>query len=111
MSRSTDADHDPAEQLRYEAWLAERELLSAAQALRDDSDAGSGFTRRIDYEAAWMRFMVALCNLPVARRPLEVERVVEALREAHLLRSAGDLHDRLSVLHVPPALPDAGDPS
>lgn len=91
MAKPIDPDDEPFLQSRYEAWLAERELMSAAMVLRD-ADAGVAVGReRIAYEAAWMRFMVALCNLPVAQRPLEVERVLEALREAHLLHCRGDL--------------------
>lgn len=86
---------DPADELdtqpRYEAWLAERELLTMALAMRDAAPGRDAIRARIGYEAAWMRFMVALCNLPVTVRPIEVERVIEALRHAHALQSRGDL--------------------
>lgn len=75
----------------YEVWLAERELLVAATAVRD-LRAMSRSPARVAYEAAWLRFMVALCNLPIAERPLEVERVIESLRVAHVLQSRGELH-------------------
>lgn len=78
-------------QPRYEAWLAERELLTMALAMRDAAPGRDAARARIGYEAAWMRFMVALCNLPVTVRPIEVERVIEALRHAQVLQSRGDL--------------------
>lgn len=76
---------------RYEVWLAERELLAAATAVRDAGETGERSATRITYEAAWMRFMVALCNLPVHDRPLEVERMIESLRMAHVMLSRGEL--------------------
>ncbi len=83
-SSPVDADESLS---RYEVWLAERELLSAAASVRDLSGART----RAGYDAAWMRLLIALCNLPLAERPAEVERVIEALRMAHLLRSRGNL--------------------
>ncbi len=104
---------DPADELdtqpRYEAWLAERELLSMALAMRDAGDGEHTGRARIGYEAAWMRFMVALCNLPVAVRPVEVERVLEALRHAHLLQSRGDFP--VGTPPVPRPLPSPDEDS
>ncbi len=77
---------------RYEVWLAERELLAAATAVRD-LGATARSPARIAYEAAWMRFMVALCNLPIADRPYEVDRMIESLRVAHVMQSRGELAD------------------
>lgn len=91
----------------YEVWLAERELLTAATAVRD-LRAMARSPARVAYEAAWLRFMVALCNLPLAERPLEVERMIDALRMAHVMRSRGELHEADS--HIPTPIvrsPDA----
>ncbi len=92
MNDSSDhADREESEP-HYEVWLAERELLSAATAVRD-LRAKSRSPARVAYEAAWLRFMVALCNLPIAERPSEVERMIDALRVAHVLQSRGELHE------------------
>ncbi len=87
---SGDSDH-VAPEPRYEVWLAERELLVAATAVRDAGETSERSTTRLTYAAAWMRFMVALCNLPVQDRPLEVERMIESLRMAHVMLSRGEL--------------------
>ncbi len=77
---------------RYEVWLAERELLAAATAVRDIGGAARS-PARVAYDAAWMRFMVALCNLPIADRPYEVDRMIDSLRVAHVMQSRGELAD------------------
>lgn len=90
-----DAVHDA---VQFEVWLAERELLSSAMQLRDL--IGQSPTRarldeaRIGYQAAWLRFMVSLCNLPLPDRPPAVEHALDALRAAHALRSDGILPGR-----------------
>lgn len=94
---------------RYEVWLAERELLAAATAVRDVG-AVARSSARIAYEAAWMRFMVALCNLPIADRPFEVDRMIESLRVAHVMQSRGELadvaqHERSAKTDVRPVDP------
>lgn len=85
-----DLVHDAA---HFEAWLAERELLTASVHLRDLAAAPSTPSQledaRIGYQAAWLRFMVSLCNLPLAERPLAVDRALDALRSAHALRADG----------------------
>jgi hypothetical protein len=95
MTDLPDDDVDAGHAPRLEVWLAERELLSAAAKLRDvlvEETAPADATEvRISYQAAWLRFMVALCNLPLAERPLAVNRVIDALRIAHLLRQPGSL--------------------
>jgi hypothetical protein len=96
------------QQPRYEVWLAERELLSSAALVRDARTDAESRLARAGYGAAWMRFMVALCNLSFAERPVEVERVLEALRQAHLMRSRGELISSPPFLSGPPASPDAG---
>lgn len=79
--------------VHFEAWLAERELLTAAVHLRDLASgpgaAASLEEARIGYQAAWLRFMVSLCNLPLAERPVAVDRALDALRSAHALRADG----------------------
>lgn len=89
MADPIDPGDEPFLQSRYEAWLAERELMSTAMAIRDAEGSVSASRARIAYEAAWMRFMVALCNLPVESRPLEVERVLEGMRAARVLHGRG----------------------
>lgn len=96
------------QQPRYEVWLAERELLSAALLVRDSRTELETRRVRAGYEAAWMRFMVALCNLPFAERPAEVDRVLEALRAAHLMRSRGDLSSNTTFSPATPASRDVG---
>jgi len=96
-------------QPRYEVWLAERKLLSAAALVRDARTDAESRLARAGYGAAWMRFMVALCNLPCVERPIEVDRVLEALRHAHLLRSRGELISSPPFSPRPPASPDAGN--
>lgn len=90
-----DAVRDP---VQFEVWLAERELLSAAMQLRDLMGQASARARldeaRIGYQAAWLRFMVSLCNLPLADRPPAVEHALDALRAAHALRADGILPRR-----------------
>ena len=85
-----DAD-DAVPSPRLEVWLAERELLAAAAVLRDERGMTVGealaTSHRVSYEAAWLRFMVALCNLPLHDRPVAVEHAIDALRDAHALRS------------------------
>ncbi len=95
MTDLPDDDVDAELSPRLEVWLAERELLSAAAKLRDalvdPACARQQSEVRISYQAAWLRFMVALCNLPLAERPVAVDRVIDALRIAHLLRQQGTL--------------------
>ncbi len=95
MTDLPDDDVDAGLSPRLEVWLAERELLSAAANLRDalveESASADAADVRISYQAAWLRFMVALCNLPLAERPMAVDRVIDALRIAHLLRQQGTL--------------------
>ena len=97
------------QQPRYEVWLAERELLSAAALVRDARTQPESRLARAGYGAAWMRFMVALCNLPFVERPVEVERVLEALRHAHLLRSRGELMGNPPFFPEVPPSPNAGN--
>lgn len=100
-----------------EVWLAERRVYAAAAHLRDLADSPSApeavRNALLDYRTAWIRFMVSLCNLPLAERPGAVEHVMEALRDAHLLRPA---HERDGASRSdastrsgdgPPELPDA----
>ncbi len=103
MNESSDGAKREEPEPHYEVWLAERELLDAATAVRD-LRATSRSPARVAYEAAWLRFMVALCNLPIAERPLEVERMIDALRTAHVLQSRGELHgsDSSNVAPTPP---------
>jgi hypothetical protein len=79
---------------RLDVWLAERELLSAAHGLRNVASATTSSTRereaRIAYQAAWLRFLVSLCNLPMAERPAAVEHTIERLRVAHLSLRPGE---------------------
>ena len=97
------------QQPRYEVWLAERELLSAAALVRDARTQPESRLARAGYGAAWMRFMVALCNLPFVERPVEVDRVLEALRHAHLLRSRGALMGNPPFFPEVPPSPNAGN--
>jgi hypothetical protein len=77
-----------------DVWLAERRVYAAAAHLRglEGTDATSETMRAalLDYRTAWLRFMVSLCNLPLAERPRAVEHVMDSLREAHLLRPGGE---------------------
>jgi hypothetical protein len=109
MSDPPDHNSGTESQSHYEVWLAERELLSAATLVRDAAPEEVNARTRAGYEAAWMRFMVALCNLPFGDRPGQVERVIDALRVAHLLRSRGDLLSSPPPLSLPPASPDADE--
>jgi hypothetical protein len=74
--------------LALDVWLAERELLSAAFRLQDPTLTTQSSERereaRIAYQAAWLRFLVALCNLPLSARPSAVEHMIDRLRDAHL---------------------------
>lgn len=83
-------DDDPELPPPPEVWLAERRVYAAAAHLRglEETAAAPDAMRGalLDYRTAWLRFMVSLCNLPLAERPRAVEHVMEALREAHLLR-------------------------
>jgi len=103
MSRafeSMDASEDSGEDDHPElpppraVWLAERRVYAAAARLRDleamVAEPDSGREAQLAYRTAWLRFMVSLCNLPLAERPQAVEHVLEALREAHLLRPTGE---------------------
>jgi hypothetical protein len=102
---------DPAEDVHatvlFEVWLAERELLSAAVRLRDLVADAVGDERlsaaRIGYQAAWLRFMVSLCNLPLADRPEAVDRALDALRVAHALRADGIPPMRDAAHPTPPS--------
>jgi hypothetical protein len=107
MSDPPDHIGNTETQSHYEVWLAERELLTAATLVRDAAPDEANARTRAGYEAAWMRFMVALCNLPFNERPAQVERVIDALRMAHLLRSRGDLLNSPPPLSLPPASTDA----
>jgi hypothetical protein len=95
MHSIDDADEDDHPDLspRLEVWLAERQVFTAAATLRELEDAGAAIeavrAAHLSYRTAWLRFMVSLCNLPLADRPGAVEHVMEALREAHLLRPRG----------------------
>lgn len=89
----------------YEVWLAERELLATATHVRDLRATGRS-PARVAYEAAWLRFMVALCNLPIAERPLEVERMIDSLRMAHVLQSRGELEEHEPSIATPARSPD-----
>jgi hypothetical protein len=86
-------DDHPDLSPRLEVWLAERQVFTAAATLRELEDAGDAIeavrAAHLSYRTAWLRFMVSLCNLPLADRPGAVEHVMEALREAHLLRPRG----------------------
>jgi hypothetical protein len=85
--------HDPADPrdlpvdvTRREVWLAERELLAAAarsHAAREAVDAaGLASGARMSYGAAWRRFLMALCNLPLSERPVAVDQALDRLRDA-----------------------------
>ncbi len=108
MNESLVSGESSEQQPRYEVWLAERELLSAAALVRDARTEAESRLARAGYGAAWMRFMVALCNLPFVERPIEVDRVLEALRHAHLLRSRGELIGSPRFFPEAPPSPDAG---
>ncbi len=101
MNDSSERTDREESEPHYEVWLAERELLAAATHVRD-LRATARSPARVAYEAAWLRFMVALCNLPIAERPLEVERMIDSLRMAHLLQSRGELqeHEPSIVAHA-----------
>lgn len=99
-----------------EVWMAERRVYAAAAHLRglEDTLAAPEMMRGalLDYRTAWLRFMVSLCNLPLAERPQAVEHVMEALRDAHLLRPTGERDATLRAeapprqTAVPPELPN-----
>jgi hypothetical protein len=88
-----------------DVWLAERRVYGAAAHLRglEGTSASSEAMRAalLDYRTAWLRFMVSLCNLPLAERPRAVEHVMESLREAHLLRPRGE-REHLVRADAPP---------
>jgi len=92
MPFKDDAGEDDHPELppRLDVWLAERQVFAAAASVREleESEAGSDALRaaQLTYRTAWLRFMVSLCNLPLGDRPAAVEHVMDALREAHLLR-------------------------
>jgi hypothetical protein len=96
MDVTDDAGEDDHPELppQSDVWLAEQQVVAAAATLRElDATAENPAAQRaalVAYRTAWLRFMVSLCNLPLADRPAAVERVMEALREAHLLRAPGD---------------------
>jgi len=100
-----------------EVWLAERRVYAAAAHLRgleqsvSAPDAMRGAL--LDYRTAWLRFMVSLCNVPLTERPEVVERVMETLREAHLLRGTSERgvpskSDALPRVHDAPPEPSRG---
>jgi len=111
LDDSDEEDH-PDLPPRFDVWLAERQVFSAAAALRalEEAEVDPEAVRaaHLRYRTAWLRFMVSLCNLPLADRPEAVEHVMEALREAHLLRpqgsdaGPGDADDPSRPIDVPP---------
>lgn len=90
----TGEDDHPELPPQSDVWLAEQQVVAAAATLREvEATAESSSAQRaalVAYRTAWLRFMVSLCNLPLADRPEAVEHVMEALRDAHLLRASGD---------------------
>jgi hypothetical protein len=87
MDVTDDAGEDDHPELppQSDVWLAEQQVVAAAATLRElDATAENPAAQRaalVAYRTAWLRFMVSLCNLPLADRPAAVERVMEALRE------------------------------
>ncbi len=112
MDVTDDAGEDDHPELPppREVWLAERRVFAAAAHLRDleasvaEPEAMRGAL--LDYRTAWLRFMVSLCNLPLAERPMAVEHAMETLREAHLLRPTSERDARLRAA-APPRQTDA----